>query len=196
MGSPMSDGLNFLINTLFTIYMFVLMLRVLLPIVNADYYNPVSQFVLKLTQPLIAPFKHIIPRTGRLDVAALLILFLFAYLKNWIILSLLLHAPVNFFGLALLAIVQIAELVVQFYFFAIIIQAIISWMQPNNFNPFIIIITQLTEPLLGPARRMIPSIGGLDISPMIVILLLQLINIVVLNPLGFYALQYTVGLLR
>lgn len=189
-------GMNFLVETLFTLFLFILMMRVLLPAVNADYYNPFTQFILKITNPLIAPLHRILPRKNRLDIAAIILLILFAYLKNWLILAIMAHTSVNAVGLLLLSIAQILELILQFYFFSIIIQTIISWIQPNQLNPFIVILYQLNAPLLRVAHKMIPPLGGIDFSPLLVILGIQLINIVILNPLIFYAMQLTVGIIR
>jgi YggT family protein len=194
MWSPLTDGLHFLINTLFTLYLYVLLLRVLLPAVGADYYNPFSQFIVKLTQPIIAPVQRFMPRTDRIDTPAIFMLWFFMCLKNWILLGWLLHSKISWIGLALLAFPQALELAVQFYFFAIIIQVIISWLQPTTYNPFITILFQLTEPLLLPARRVIPIVGGIDLSPLAVLFVLQLVNIVVINPMTNFALRFTVGM--
>jgi YggT family protein len=196
MWSPLTSGLSFLVNTVFTLYLFVLLVRVLLPAVGADYYNPFCQFIIKLTEPLIAPLQKILPRPGRFDTAAFIILFLFTCIKNWILLGLLLSAHIFWPGLVLLALAQILEMLIQFYFFAIIIQVILSWVQPKTYNPMIIILLQLTEPLLAPARRLIPAMSGLDLSSLAVIILLQLTKIVIVNPLVLFSLQLTIGIIR
>ena len=196
MSAAVSNGLQFLINTLFTLYLFVLLVRVLLPAVRADYHNPFSQFIVKLTEPLIAPLQKILPHTDRFDTAAVMLLLLFAWIKIWLIFGVLLNAHVFWLGSFLLAIAQLLEMLVQFYFFSILIQAIMSWVQPNSYNPFSTILFQLNEPLLAPARRYIPPIAGLDLSPLAVIIILQIISIVILRPLTLFALQLTVGLVR
>lgn len=194
--SSLTSGLSFLINTVFTLYLFVLLVRVLLPAVGADAHNPFCQFIIKLTEPLIAPLQKILPRTGRVDIAAIIILWFFTCVKNWILLGLLLGAPIFWPGLALLAIAQIFEMLLQFYFFAIIVRVILSWVQPKSYNPFIVVLLQLTEPLLTPARRMIPPVAGLDLSALVVVILLQLIKIVIVNPLLLFSAQLTVGMVR
>lgn len=196
MGSAFSNGLQFLINTLFTLYSFVLLVRVLLPAVQADYYNPFSQFIIKLTQPILGPCQKILPHTDRFDTAAIVVLWLFICIKIWVVLGLLLSTQLSLLGVALFAIAQILELLIQFYFFAIIIQAILSWVQPNHYNPFVTILSQLNEPLLAPFRRHVPSIAGLDLSPLLALIALQLLSIMLINPFAFFALQLTVGVIR
>lgn len=192
--SPLIDGLHFLINTLFTLYLYVLLLRVLLPAVGADYYNPFSQYIVKLTQPIVAPFQKFLPRTHRIDTPAIVMLFLFCGVKNWILYGLLLQSQVSWVGLTLMVLPEVLELAIEFYFFAIIIQMIISWFQPTTYNPFITVLFQLTEPLLLPARKLIPTIAGIDLSPLAVIVALQLMNIIVVAPLLAFALRFTVGI--
>jgi YggT family protein len=194
MWSPILDGLHFFINTLFTLYLYVLLLRVLLPAVGADYYNPFSQFIVKLTQPIVAPLNKLLPRTHRIDTPAIVMLCLFCGLKNWILYGWLLHSQISWVGITLLIIPEVLELAIEFYFFAIIAQIIVSWFQPTNYNPFITILFQLTEPLLLPARKIIPIIGGIDLSALAVLVGLQLINIVIVNPLITFALRFTVGM--
>ncbi len=190
------SGLHSLINMLFSLYLFVLLIRILLPAVRADYYNPFSQFIIKLTQPLLAPLQKILPHTQRFDTAAVLLLWVLTCLKIWILFGLLLSTKISVWGGALFAIAQILEMLVQFYFFAIIIQSILSWIQPRTHTSFGIILHQLTEPLLAPARRHIPPIAGLDISPLVVLIVLQLLNIVIVKPCVIFTLQLTIGILR
>ena len=123
-----------------------------------------------------------------------MILWLFACLKHWILLGWLLHSQVSFLGLSLLGIAEIFELTIQFYFFAILIEVIIRWIQPTTYNPFITILYQLTEPLLVPARRMIPAVGGLDLL-LLVLLALQLVNIMIVAPFTLFAMRLTVGMI-
>lgn len=181
---------DFLLTTLMQLYITVLMLRFLLQWVRADFYNPFSQFIVKLTNPLVRPLRRIIPGWGGLDVATLLLAYLITMLQVTLvgtriapyeILGLLdgqSLAPLSIAGVALL---DLAALTIGIYFVAIIVQAVISWVNPGHYNPVIGLLHRLTEPLLRPARRLIPPISGIDLSPLLVILALQVFKMLLVG---------------
>lgn len=180
-GSYLSNPLVFLIQTLFGAYIAVVMLRFLLQWLRADFYNPLSQFIVKVTTPALRPLRRIIPGYGGVDFASIVLMWLLQALELSLVLLVSgagLHA-----GVLLWAIPQLIALLINVFLVAIFIQVILSWVNPGAYNPAAALLHSLTEPLLGPARRLIPPIGGLDLSPMLVIIGLYLLQMLLLPPL-------------
>jgi len=173
----------FLIQTLFGLYILAVMLRLLLQWVRADFYNPISQFLVKVTNPPLRPLRRVIPGWGGIDLASVLLLIVLEMIEQFLINTALGQAQ-PFPGLALNAVIALLDLLLNIYIFGIIIQAILSWVAPTSYNPAVSLIHSLTEPLLAPARRFIPAISGIDLSPIAVLLLLQLTKMLILTPLA------------
>ncbi|MCD1127237.1 YggT family protein [Jinshanibacter sp. LJY008] len=167
--------LSFLIVTVLDLYVSVLLLRVWMQWARADFYNPFSQFVVKITQPIIGPLRRVIPSIGPIDTASLLVAYVLILLKYviglWLINQVLLFFPV-YLPLSLLELLTAAGKLV---FWIIIIRALMSWISQGR-NPVDQLLIQLTEPLLSPIRRLLPSMGGIDLSPMVLILILYALN--------------------
>lgn len=173
----MNNALTFLVATLIDLYLIVVLLRVWMQLVKADYYNPVSQFVVKATQPVVGALRKVIPSAGRLDTASLVFAILIGMVKAAALYSL------NGYGFALLPIVVNGILftissLLSMLFWVLIIRAILSWFS-QGYNPMEAMLHQLTEPLLAPVRRIIPPVGGLDLSVLIVIIALQFLRILI-----------------
>jgi YggT family protein len=183
MNGALGDALNFLIRTLFELYIVVVALRFLLQWVRADFYNPLSQFLVRATNPLLRPLRRIIPGYGGMDLASVVLMLLLKAAEICIlglVVAGRIPAPL---GLLVLSLAEILRLVIYIFMFAIIIQVVLSWVNPGAYNPATVLIYRLTEPLLEPARRLIPPMGGLDFSPLVVLILLQLTIILVVRPL-------------
>lgn len=172
----------FLVKVLFGLYATLVVLRFLLQMVRADFYNPLSQFIVKATKPPLNPLRRIIPGVSGIDIASLVLAWFVITLEQLAILAL---AGTGFqpAGAALLAIPELLTLFINVFLFAILIQVIISWINPGSYNPAISLIHSLTEPLLAPVRRRMPNIGGLDLSPMVVMLGLVLLEMLLIPPL-------------
>lgn len=181
-GSYVGNAATFLIETLIGLYILIVMLRFLLQWARADFYNPVSQFIVKATQPPLAALRRVIPGYAGLDLAAVTFMFVLKFIELWLITVLLGFAP-QFGGLAMLSIAELLGLAINVYLFSILIQVIISWVNPGMYNPVMGLLHSLNEPLLAPARRMIPPISGLDLSPIAVIILLQLASMLAVAPI-------------
>ena len=181
-GSYVGNAATFLIETLFGLYILIVMLRFLLQWARADFYNPVSQFILKATQPPLTPLRRIIPGFAGLDLAAIVFMFTLKFVELWLVTGLLGITP-QFGGLAMLSIADLLGLLVNVFVFSILIQVIVSWISPGTHNPVMGLLHSLNEPLLGPARRMIPPISGLDLSPIAVIIFLQLVSMLAVAPI-------------
>jgi YggT family protein len=181
-GSYVGNAATFLIQTVFGLYILIVMLRFLLQWARADFYNPVSQFIVKATQPPLRPLRKFIPGIGGLDMAALIFMLVLKFLELWLVTGLLGMSP-QIGGLAILSIAELLGLLINVFIFSILIQVIISWVNPAMHNPIMGLLHSLTEPLLAPARRVIPPISGLDLSPIIVIVCLQLASMLAVAPI-------------
>ena len=177
-----TDPIVFLIQTIFNMYTLALLLRFLLQWVRADFYNPISQFIVKITNPPLLPLRRIIPGLGGVDIASLLLALLTTAIK-YSLLILLAGSALSGKTLIFLSLADLIDLLLSVFFFTIIVHIIISWVAPQQHNYATVLLAQLTDPLLRPARRIIPLIGGLDLSPMIVIILIQLSKMILLPPL-------------
>jgi len=171
MPSNVASALVFIVNALTSLYLLVLILRFWLPWLRADFRNPLAQGILKLTSPVIVPLRRIVPSFGRLDSATVLVAFVIQYAAIWLIL-LILGTSAGIGDIAITALVKLVMLSINLFMFAIFVRIILSWISPGQYNPATAIIGTLTEPVLRPFRRFIPSIGGMDISPIFAIIFL------------------------
>lgn len=186
MPANVTQALVFVVNAVAQLYLFVLLLRILLPWLGADYRNPITQAILKITSPVVVPLRRIIPPVGRVDTATVLVAFIIQYLL--ILLILLIFGRTADVGtIALTAVVDLVLLLLRLFVFAIIIRVILSWISPGGYNPALAIIHALTDRVLLPFRRIIPPLGGLDLSPLVAIILITAVTIVVagFKPLPF-----------
>lgn len=182
MNGYLTNPIEFIITTLFQLYIMVVMLRFLLQWVRADFYNPVSQFVVRVTNPLLKPLRRVIPGWGGLDIAAVT-LMIGLQLLSLLLVLLLRGQGIPVATLLLWSVAELVSLAFNVFIFAIIIQVILSWVNPGHYNPVSSLLHSLTEPLLRPARRMLPPISGIDLSPLLVLLALQVLKMLVIPPL-------------
>lgn len=190
MGNPYaSDAATLLIQTLFGLYILVVLLRFLLQLVRADFYNPISQFIVKATQPPLGAMRRIIPGFGGVDLASLVLMFGLQCVEIWLLLEIHGKAPTAP-GIAMLAVAELLKLTIYLYFFSIIVQVVLSWLNPHAHNPITALIFRLNEPLLLPARRLLPPFSGVDLSPLLVLVALQLTLILIVRPIRDMALPF------
>ena len=183
MGSPYAgNALTFLVQVVFGIYILILMLRVLLQVFGANYYNPLSQFVVRLTEPVLAPLRRIIPRVGRIEGGALLVMLGAQMIEFWLVFEMSGAEP-SLPGLAVVSAAELIELCTTVFFWAILIRVVLSWVNPGLRHPASDIVHSLTEPVLEPARRALPAMGGFDLSPILVLVGLQLVNLLLIAPI-------------
>lgn len=180
--SYLTNPLAFLVEVIFGLYALVVLLRFLLQWVRADFYNPVSQFIVKVTTPVLNPLRRVIPGIGGKDVASLVLAWLVTSIQLFLIFLIQGSGP-QVLGAVLLAIPEVVELLINIFLFGILIQVIISWINPGSYNPAVSVIYSLTEPLLAPARRVIPPIGGIDLSPIVVMVGLTLLKMLTIPPI-------------
>lgn len=170
------DILVFLVRTLGAIYLTIVLLRFLLQLVRADYYNPISRVIVKATNPLLVPLRKLIPGFWGIDFACLVLALLVQYLIFQTVILLVGAGLQNPLLLLSWAFVGILALVASVYFWALLIMVIASWVAPYSHNPALSLLRQLIEPSLAPIRRLLPNLGGLDLSPMVALLLLHIFN--------------------
>lgn len=190
MGDYLANPVIFLVRTAFQIYILLVLLRFFLQAVRADFYNPLSQLVVKATAPLLTPLRRVIPPLRGLDTASLMLAWGLKTLEL-VLVALLRGGGLQIVLPLLLAIPELVSLAFDIFFWAILIQAILSWIQPGTYSPITAVLDALTAPLLRPARRLLPPMGGLDFSPMIVMVVLVVAKMLVVPPLQ--ALAYALG---
>jgi len=167
-----------LVEVVFGLYLLAVLLRFLFQLARADFYNPISQFLVAFTNPLLKPLRRLIPGLYGIDLASLVLLLVLKCVELYLLL-LLGGVAVQWLPVVAAATVDLLRLALNVYFFAILIRVILSWFMPYGIhqNPAGSLLVSLTEPLLRPARRLIPPIGGLDLSPIAVIVVLQLMQL-------------------
>lgn len=169
------EALNFLIHTVFTLYLMVVLLRFWLQLVRADFYNPLSQFIVKVTNPIVLPLRKVIPSLGKLDTATLLLAYLLATAK-FIVLQLVFSSSIQVGPSFILGGILLMKETLNLIFWVLLIRAIMSWFSQGR-NPMEHVFQQLTEPFLAPIRRILPPMGGLDLSVLVALIALKFIEI-------------------
>jgi YggT family protein len=178
-GSYFTNPLEFVISTLFSLYILAIMLRFLLGAVRADFYNPASQFLVRITNPLLVPLRKVIPSIGKFDSAALLLMLVLQIISLVLVLALR-GGGIPVGAVLLSSIAELVSLMINVFIFAIIIQVILSWVNPGSYNPVSSLLYSLTSPVLQPIQRLIPPISGIDLSPLVALLGLQVLRMLVL----------------
>ncbi|MEX2474760.1 YggT family protein [Marinobacter sp.] len=164
-----------------TFYMTIVLLRFLLQLAKADFYNPISQFAVKATNPLLRPLRRIIPGWGGIDGAALVLAVLIQALAFFLILIAMSGGipSINPLTLLVWAVLNVLDLIVKIYFWSVIAVVVVSWIAPGSNHPAIQLVAQITEPVMRPVRNVMPSLGGLDLSPIVVFLILNVVSVVI-----------------
>ena len=178
MPSNIASAIVFIVNSLAQLYLFVLLLRLWLPWLGADFRNPIAQAILKLTSPVVIPLRRIVPPVGRLDTATILVAFIIQYITILLIL-IILGQTAGFAQIAITALVNLVLLSLKLFVFAIIILVILSSFAPAGYNPGKALIQTMTDRILAPFRRSIPPMGGLDISPIFAMIMIMAWTIVI-----------------
>ena len=179
----------YLIQTATGIYLLIMLLRFILQLVLADFYNPISQFLVRATNPLVLPLRRVLPARGRFDPASLVLAILIQLLG---IIALLWMSGAALPAISLMlawSVVGVLGLLVKIYFFALLGMIILSWIAPGVSNPAVYLMYQITEPVMAPFRSVLPAVGGLDFSPILVFILINIVQIALRNVadgLGLY----------
>lgn len=175
----------FLIQTLFGFYILAVMLRFLLQCVRADFYNPLVQFLVRITNPPLLPLRRIVPGYRGLDLAAVVLALVLQFIEVTLLNTLSIQ-PVGVGGLLMLTALELLKLLINIYLWSVIIQAVMSWFNPDPYHPAARVLAQLTAPVLRPARRIVPPISGVDLSPMLVVVALIFVSLLLQDFLGVW----------
>lgn len=174
MNGYFSEAGVFLINVIFGFLILMVMLRFLLQWVRADFYNPISQFIVKLSDPLLKPLRRVIPGVAGIDMAAIVLMLALKFVE--LLLTFAIGGlPLHLLLILILSITGLLKLLLYVFIFAIIISVIASWIAPGGYNPALGLIHQLTGPILRPIQQRMKTISGLDLSPLVALLLLNLL---------------------
>ena len=181
-----NDAAIFIIQTLGSLYLLIVLMRFILQLVRANFYNPLCQFVVKATQPLLKPLRRVIPSLFGLDMSSLVLALLLQILLFAVILLLNGYQATTLLLLPW-ALIGIFSLFLKIIFWSMIISVILSWVAPGSRSPGAELVAQITEPVLAPFRRLIPNLGGLDISPIFAFIVIQLLQSWVIPRLAYFA---------
>ena len=187
-------GLNtaavYILQTIGSLYLLIVLLRFILQLVRADFYNPLSQFIVRATHPLLKPLRKVIPSLAGLDLASLALAIVVQLVLMALTLMLMGYGLDNPVQLLAWSIIGVTALFVKVFFFALIISVILSWVAQGSQNPTVALVNQICEPLLTPIRRILPNLGGLDLSPIVAFLILNLIDMLVIRNLAVMTGMY------
>lgn len=180
------QSINYLLDLVFDIYLMVVLLRIWLQLARADFYNPMSQFVVKATNPVVAPLRRVIPGFAGIDWSCVLLALIVASLK-WAVLMFFNSGAISWVNMPLLALLSVVKQAGSMLFWVLLIRSILSWISQGR-SPIEYTLLQLTEPLLAPIRRVIPAIGGLDLSVLALFVALNFINLALGDALPLWRL--------
>jgi YggT family protein len=173
------SALTYLLSLAGQIIVALFLLRFLLQLTRADYRNPVSLAIARFTNPVVLPLRRVVPGWRGMDMASLVAALLAQFL---VLAALSLIGAMRMPGLAALAIdtpFQLVLAAIQLYTVLIFVRILFSWIDPAGHNPLNGVLYSLTEPLLRPARRLLPALGGLDLSPILVLVGLTVLSILI-----------------
>ncbi len=181
-GGYFADAGLFLVDTVLGLYILIVLLRFLFQLARADFYNPLSQFIVKASNPPLARLHQLIPSLWGIDLGAIVLLLILEGLRLALTSLMLGHTP-RVGGVLILSIGELLKLAVYVVVFSIFVRALLSWVSSGTGNPMARLLGSFTEPLLAPARRLLPATGGLDLSPILVFVALMLILKLVVRPI-------------
>jgi YggT family protein len=185
-GSYLANAGEYIITLVFELYILAVMLRFLLQLVRADFYNPISQFLITVTNPVLRHLRRWIPGYAGIDWPSILLMLILQSVELSLIALVKIGTVPSLLGLVFLAPTHLLKMIIWIYIILIILQALISWINPGAYSPVTVLMYQLTDPVLRPVRRTFPPAGGLDWTPFIVLIVLNLLLILLIAPLQDY----------
>ncbi len=177
-----SDAGLFLVDTVLGLYILIVLLRFLFQLTGVDFYNPISQFIVKASNPPLSRLRRVVPGLWGIDFAAVVLLIVLEGARIGITALLIGQSP-QLAGVLVLSIAELLKLAVYIMVFSIFIRALLSWISMGRSNPMLQLLSTFTEPLMAPARRILPATGTLDLSPIIVFIVLMLVLKLLVQPL-------------
>lgn len=172
----MTQALYFIVSAVAQLVILAFLLRFWMPLLHVDFRNPLAQVILRMTSPLIVPVRRVLPPAGRVDTATVVVLLSLQLLT--VLLLLLLRGQLDDWmqqplSIGIVTVLELAIRSLYLFFFVVLISVILSWVAPGTYHPVSAMVHAMSEPVLRPFRRLVPSLGGLDISPIFAIILLQ-----------------------
>lgn len=184
MGENLANAGVYLTQTFFGLYILVVIVRFLMQSARVDFYNPISQAIVTITDPAVKPLRRFIPGVYGVDLSIPVLALILQVIALILILALKGFSLPNPLLLVAWSLLGMFALILDIYFFALIIMVISSWIAPHSNHPVIMLIYQLTVPLCTPARKLIPPMGGIDLSIILVFVAITLIdNFLVVEPI-------------
>lgn len=177
----MVNAAFYLVKTFSDLYLLTFLFRFVLQWVRADFYNPLSQFIVRATNPLVVPARRLIPSIGEVDVPTLVVLALLQCLVTWLLLAIV-GATVGIETYLLYVVLRLISLTLWFYSIGILVYVILSFFAQASYSPIAMLLGQVVGPVLRPIRRLLPPVGGLDLSPLVVLIVLQALMIALQLP--------------
>jgi YggT family protein len=174
------SALIFIVQTLFALYLGVVLLRLLLQWSRADFRNPICDAIVRLTNPLIVPLRRVLPPVGKIDTASVVAVILVAIIAEVIVTSLAGDRLPDAVSVLRFALLDVLRTTLRIYFYAIFLYALLSIVTPGSYSPIQALLATLCEPVLRPFRRYIPAVGGIDLSPLWAGIAIQAILILLL----------------
>jgi len=173
-GNALLSSLEMIVEVFFDLYLMALMLRFLLQWVKADFYNPLCQLIMRVTNPLLLPLRRFVPGLWGLDIASIVLMFFIKLIEILVLVMMRGHMPSMM--ILLLIPISLFQTAISVFFFAIVLRAILSWVSPYPGHPIAEVMSQLTEPLLAPIRKKLPPVSGFDLSPLLLLIALQVLS--------------------
>jgi YggT family protein len=177
----MVNAAFYLVKTFSDLYLLTFLFRFVLQWVRADFRNPLSQFIVRATNPLVVPARRLIPSVGEVDVPTLVVLALLQCLVTWLLIAII-GASVAIETYFLYVVLRLISLTLWFYSISILVYVILSFFAQASYSPIAMLLGQVVGPVLRPVRRILPPVGGLDLSPLVVLILLQALRILLQLP--------------
>ncbi|WP_455923879.1 YggT family protein [Pseudomonas putida] len=174
--NTVSDATIFVVQTLVSFYLAIVLLRFVLQLVRADFYNPLSQFAVRATQPLLKPIRKIVPSIAGLDTSSLLLAIVIQTLLMAVVMQINFGTILDLPHLLIWALIGVFSLFLKIFWLAMIVMVIVSWVAPGTHNPAAELAIQISEPFLAPFRKVVPNLGGMDISPIFAFLAIQVVQ--------------------
>lgn len=172
----MQDAFTFVIASLLDLYVITFVLRLVLALVRADFRNPLAQFILRITNPLVIPARRFVPAIGGIDTATLLVLIVLQSLATAILVKIGCIGSAGVGEIVVLSLIRLVHLVLRTYSLLLLVYVVMSWVSPGAYNPAVHLLSSIVEPLLAPFRRIVPPIAGLDLTPLFALLLIEFLN--------------------
>jgi YggT family protein len=172
----MQNAVVFIVSSLFRLYILTFALRLLLQWAAVDKRNPLVQFILRVTNPLVIPLRRVLPAIGRIDTATVVVLLGLQLVVTALVVRIGCVGEPQLLPILGLALLSVVKLALGICTWSIIIYVVLSWISPGGYNPGAALVAAVVEPILAPFRRLIPPIAGLDLSPLFALLAVQALS--------------------